>query len=754
MTKRIILVAAMVALALGGWVAVPRAHRLAHDVKVALAQTLHGAAAGSSTIAVPRVAADSGAVIVVDPATVQHTIPADFFGINYVAFWDAGQGSAASARALGQTPIRTIRFPGGAPADWYDWQQPLYKGWSSTSPLALWRYTRSAGATSVVFGTNYQGHLPNPPGKSYSVNSPANAAAWVAYDRAHGINAVMEVGNEEDLPLMHHTDDPAFQPYINAFNAQALAMHAADPHVRVLGPVETNEYYWWGLDGLGMFLRGAGNRTGSGQVDGVSLHFYKGNSWYDSRGVAQYWLSPSGPWAAIQRMIRDHDTRNLPVYLTEWNLGSSDSNNAFTPTLGHALAVADVLGAFAQSGVAGEDYFDIHYANGWGLLYGSGENRPADSPTPTYYAMALWGHMGTRLVALSQRDDPSSVLSAYATTRGRSVQTLVINKQHVPRTVRLSLDGATPNGHRLRVYTLQGAAGGITDLDAIYDGVRMPSPQRPLPGPTDAGIVHGDTIVYRIPAYSAVVLDLDGTSPAPRLAHLPSSAPLTAQGPALHVTARGSVGYPTLKGGEVQPLHALVESNDDMGTTLIDFEVYDAANRKVFQTTRNVDLSANTPVAVTEPYTLPANASGGIYTFKLGVFGPNWNPSYAWVAAARFQVSGPPPAQITATGSVSPATVPRGATATFTAIVLAGGNSLSQALVDIEVYSSSGARLCQRVTNDVTIPKDGSVRITAHCAIPSDQATGAYVEKIGVFGANWSPLYVWNDNAASFVVGM
>lgn len=629
--RRLFLIAIAVAIVAGGWAERPRVHQLAHAWKTALMASLASAVATSSSAGAPDSTPGGAALIVVDPATVLRTIPAGFFGINYSAFWDAVQGSAASARALAQTPIRTVRFPGGVVADWYDWQQPYYKGWSTTSPRDFWRYVRSFGTTHAVFGTNYQGHLPNPPGTSYRVNAPENAAAWVAYDRSAGIVADMEVGNEEDTSVMHRADDPAFAPYITAFNAQARAMHRADPHVRVLGPVGTNEYYWWGLDGLGMFLRGAGNRTGTGEVDGVALHFYKGSTWYDSRGVAQYWLAPDGPWAAIQKMIREHDTRDLPVYLTEWNLGASNNNNTFTPTLGHALAIADVLGAFAQSGVAGEDYFTTHSASGWGLLYGAGESRPADSPTPTYYTMALWGHMGRRLVALSQNDDPATVLSAYATDGAHgAVTVLVINKQRQARAVRLALDGATPNGHHLRVYSLQGVTGRVTDLEAVYDGVRMPSPQRPLPGPKDLGIVHGNEIVYTLPAYSTVVLDLDGASSAPRLSHLPASAAPSSQAPVLRVTARGSVGRARLASGEVQLLRAVVESNDDVGTALVDFEVYDSTNRKVFQATRNENLIANTPIAMTVPYTLARAASGGTYSFKVGVFGPNWSPIYVW----------------------------------------------------------------------------------------------------------------------------
>src|SRR5947209_6158264 len=205
---------------------------------------------GSSWLHGGRVAASS-MLVTVDVRHTVHVLAPTFFGINDVAFW--GQGaSPASARALAQTPIHAVRFPGGAPADWYDWQDPYYKGWSQTSPLQLWHYARSFGGKSVVFGTNYQGNIPNPPGQSYAANSPNNAAAWVKYNKKAGIAAAMEVGNEEDMNMLHKSDDPAYAPYINKFNEQAKAMHQVNPHVRVLGPIGTNEYYWWGLDGLGM----------------------------------------------------------------------------------------------------------------------------------------------------------------------------------------------------------------------------------------------------------------------------------------------------------------------------------------------------------------------------------------------------------------------------------------------------------------------------------------------------------------------
>lgn len=712
------------------------------------------APSADTTVNAVASAATSTDRVIVDPKAVVRTIPSDFFGINYVGFWDLAQGSAGSAKALAQTPIKTVRFPGGAPADWYDWQDPHYKDWSLTSPMELWHYARSFGATHVRFGTNIQGNLPNPPGKSYAVNSPENAAAWVQYNKQNGIRASMEVGNEEDLKTMHKADDPAYAPYIAAFNAQAKAMHQADPHVRVLGPVQANEYYWWALGGLGTFLKSAGNRTGTGQVDGISLHFYKGGSWYDTKGVAQYWLWSQGPWAAVQKTIREHDTRHLPVYLTEWNPGGSDQNSSFNATVGHALVTTDMLGALALSGVAGEDYFDIHGGHSWGLLYGKGEDRPLDSPTPTYYSMALWNHMGKRMVRLVQSDDPSTVMSTYATAgRNGSVQVLAINKGSSAHNVSIQLNGANPAGHHLHVYTLGSPTGTVDDLDATYNGAKMPSPQQRLPGPKNAGVVRGRTLTYRVPAYSAVVLDVDGTSPAPRMQHV-KPFPAPPPPPKLEISTKGTVERTSLKGGDAQTVTAVVQSNDDIGPAIIDLEVYDSANIRVFQATPTLNLMANKPVTVTRTFTLPATAYGGTYHYKIGVFGPNWSPTLTWNdGGGSFTVEGPNPPSVSVTGQVNPTHIKAGDTVTFSADVRSAHGPLAGALLDIEVYSLAGAKVCQRVTTGIDIPADQTKHVVDQCTIPSDQASGTYVVKMGVFGSDWKPLYVWNDNAAAITVG-
>jgi hypothetical protein len=319
---------------------------------------------------------------------------------------------------------------------------------------------------------------------------------------------MMEVGNEEDVHMTAY-HDRNFQPYINAFNAQASAMHTADPGVQVYGPAGTNEYYWWALDSLGMFLKQTGNKSGTGQVDGVSLHVYKGGSgWIDSRGAAQTWDCSRCDWPFITREISAYDTRHLPVDISEWNLGDSDNGTGFNQTVGHALVYADMIGAFAQSGVAQEDYFDLHGANAYGLLYGTGGARPVDTPTPTYYATALWGHMGSDVLPLVQSDDPSTTVSAYATRKADgSLQVLAINKTGSSQPLQIQFKGFSPAGGKLVTYVMASTSD-ENSLDVDYDGTLDPSAQTLLPGAINHTSVTGDAVSATLAPYSASVLDV------------------------------------------------------------------------------------------------------------------------------------------------------------------------------------------------------------------------------------------------------
>jgi len=708
----------------------------------------------------PSTPASSGSdTVVVDPNKVIRTIPETFYGVNYFAFYDKAQQSAASAKAISRTPIRAMRFPGGVVADYYDWANPTFKGKPVASPAEGWKYAREFGAKLMVLETNFKNggkaggvNIGQPIGKPYKANDPQNSAAWVTYNKQNNIPAMMEVGNEEDIKLYRKKNDPKYQAYIDGFNAQARAMHAADPNVKVIGPVGVNEYQWWGLGELSDFLHASGNKTGTGQADGVSLHFYGGVSWFNSRAVPQHWTGRI--WPAIQKMIKANDTRNLPVYITEWNIGKSDVHNQFTPTLGHALLTADMVGAFARSGVAGQYYWTIHYAYGWGFLYGEKDKRPVDSPTPTYYALALWGHMGDQVVSSQQTDDATSALSTYVTTRkDGAMQVMAINKLNTPRKVNVEIQGATPNGHKLTVYSLTGTTNSVDALDASYDGKTMPSPQQPLPGGQDGGVVHGKTLTYTVPAYSAVVLDLNGTTRDSSVHWSPVQQAPEAPKPTVDVAV--TVARDAVSAGDTQTITAHISSNTDVGPAIVTMPVKDSSGRKISGKKDRITISAGQTVTVTETFTIPSGAYGGTYKVRVDVYAPAYAATYGKLKKpATFTVSGPPPPKISSTGSVSSSTVKSGDSVTFTAVVSAQNAAASDLLIDVEVWpATSGPKLCKKFENHINIPANGSVSFAAQCTVPAGLASGKYLMKIGVFGSKWAPLYSWNNKAATLTVG-
>lgn len=465
-----------------------------------------------------RAGRDGREAVRVKVMDVKRTLSPTFHGINYVAFWDPVQGSAGSRVALARTPIRVIRFPGGDPGNFYDWRCPYYAetaddpcptrptkaSSSSTSPEEVWNFARALGGR-VLFQTNTRGGWKRRTG-ALAANSLESVGAWAADAKARGMAADFEIGNEDDLK-MRRKGDPVFDDYLRIFDAQARAIHAANPQARVFGPAGTNQYYWWGLDSLGRFLRFAGNRVGSGQADGVSLHFYVGSGWEDSVDAAQSWQRRDGPWAYIRRTVKANDSRALPVYISEWHLGPSQSS--FNTSMANALLTADMIGAFAESGVAGHQYFAMHGVDlnpfSFGLLYGANDTRPPDTPTPTYYAFTLWAAMGEHVLALHQSSDAARELSTYATKKADgSVQVLSINKSSENKRVAIKLEGLEREPRAVLVSSLS-PRGDRTSRDVTLNGVVNPAVEA-LPPPRTAP-ARGNAFDYQVPPSSMTLLD-------------------------------------------------------------------------------------------------------------------------------------------------------------------------------------------------------------------------------------------------------
>ena len=443
---------------------------------------LAGAADAAQTVA-----------ITVHANQVRHTVSEkEFHGINFCALWNDTGASPGTTQSFSRMGMRLVRFPGGCPAQWYDWQYPLASGFTSLTPEMAWDFAKAGGAR-VVFQTN----VANDGGGTNKTtrvpyrfdSSGAHAADWVRFCAAKGISVpYWEIGNERELDApaaAKGNSDRVYAWYNKKFAEQALAIKRADPQAKVMGPSECNTWFWWAQKDLERFLRVHGNKQGSGLVDAVSLHWYPeggSGSWEQKRGMAQQWPAQMD---YIRGVLKQYDSRDLPLFITEWNWGAGEKCDG-ARKLSNALGVADIVGMFLRTGVSGHAFFVLQKIDrGWGVLAMKADSRPQNEASPTYYALCISSLLGGAVLDVTNSVDEKNVLSAYATRHADgSVQALLINKTKDQLPVEIAFSGYSPLGKTMTVYTLEGATGSINDQDVIYNGVARPKPsEQELPGP-------------------------------------------------------------------------------------------------------------------------------------------------------------------------------------------------------------------------------------------------------------------------------
>ena len=294
-------------------------------------------------------------------------------------------------------------------------------------------------------------------------------------------------------------------------------MKAADSSIKILGNVGTNAWYWWGIHSLDMFMQTHGNKTGTGLVDIVCVHWYPTGEWpgWDTvKGNAQGW-QPNYDY--IRSCIQANDTRNLPLFISETNGAVGVNGGDMSKTMACAIVNSDMLGAYAESGVQAVQLFGcIHSVdNNWGFLAGSGESQPADTPTCAYYILPIWSKVGRTIVSVTGETDPTATLSAYGMKSANGhVQALIHNKTAAARSVQVAFSGFNPTGQAVSIYEIRPAtAGDVWNFRCYYNNSNWPSPTTtsPLPSPT-TDTCSGATYTRSVPAYSVTMLDFGGTA--------------------------------------------------------------------------------------------------------------------------------------------------------------------------------------------------------------------------------------------------
>jgi hypothetical protein len=450
--------------------------------------------------------------VTIDDTKVLFTTPEAFHGTNFCALWNDTGDSPGTVKAFSQMGSKLLRFPGGVPCQWYDWKEPLATGWTKITPENAWGLAKSGGAT-MLFQTDSAndtaGENKDTKGKYKFDSSGAHAAEWASWAKEKKIPvAFWEIGNEPEMDApgnVKTSQETIFTWYNAKFEEQAKAIKKADPDAKIMGPASTNTWFWWHEKNIDKFMKAEGNKSGSGLVDAVSIHWYPGGGgapWEKQRGTAQGW---TGCMDYIKKAITDNDSRTLPLYITEWNWGAGDKDDS-NSYLGNALGCADCIGMFLRTGVAGQTHFCLQKVQrGWGVLGMSKDSVAQNAPNPTYFALAVASHLSGKVLEVKNSADEGNVLSAYATRNDKGLEVMLINKSDAAQTVKLAFSKFNPDQKKVLTYTLKGAKGNPLDSTVVYNGVEAPKPaDSDLPPATSS--TAGAAVTQTLEPFSLVVM--------------------------------------------------------------------------------------------------------------------------------------------------------------------------------------------------------------------------------------------------------
>jgi len=252
-------------------------------------------------------------------------------------FWGANSGlndppSPTVAEAIQATPVRYVRWPGGAAGDSINYTSGMltnssggqYPAVENLSEFVTW--CRSIACHALL-------ELPG------EIDDPTTAAYYVAFtERRLGFQPdLWEIGNEPaiwthfGIPWSQWNDSQAVnatpESYAQLVGAYITAIHAVDPAAPILG-----------LPGLGTGMYGepswitATVRANGANLSGVGIHVYPaGTPPNGTATLAQFYLNLTGSRSLGTRIALDRaaiaaalpSNPTLPLYVTEYNAGGT-----------------------------------------------------------------------------------------------------------------------------------------------------------------------------------------------------------------------------------------------------------------------------------------------------------------------------------------------------------------------------------------------------------------------------------------------
>lgn len=316
-----------------------------------------------------------------------------------------------------------LRFPGGEVGDRSD---------LSEFALAVFQTNLSMlGNPVAVVQTRVGGRTMS---GEKARNRPEDAADAVRWARAKGIQVrYWEIANEPDLFAISQSDEGfTAERYCQIFRAQAAAMKAVDPAVRVAGPAVSG-----GKPGRDRFLEAFVKECGD-VVDVLTWHIYPTAGELDDAAAFATVQEANDTvqayralWSDPARNPKGHG-RSVELGVTEYGLSWMTSRMHHLTDMPAAMWAAEVAFRFDALGLASAHYFAFQGVGGHGMLDQSGARRP------TWYAFSLLGKLSGNLVEASTRDPE---LWTHAALDGDRLDVIVTNRALTPKLLAASVAG-------------------------------------------------------------------------------------------------------------------------------------------------------------------------------------------------------------------------------------------------------------------------------------------------------------------------
>jgi hypothetical protein len=154
-----------------------------------------------------------------------------------------------------------------------------------------------------------------------------------------------------------------------------------------------------------------------------------------------------------------------------------------------------------------------------------------------------------------------------------------------------------------------------------------------------------------------------------------------------------------------------------------------------------------TPTTTATPTATPTKTATATPTKTAS---PTATPTKTATATPTATSTPPPALAWTSSVTKSSASVARGSAITLSARVSA--NVAASALVDLEVYNSSGQKVYQTYWDNQSFTAGVTRTFSTRWTVARTLPRGTYTVKIGIFAPGWAGMYTWNDAATTFTV--